>query len=331
MDPASDTDSVSNPHDALFKAAFSETKHAAGLLRCLIPAAVVRHVNWRTLRRIPGTFVDVGVPERQSDLLFSARLSGGESVLLYLVEHQSEPDPRMAWRLYEYIARIWAAWEKEHPEEPALPAVIPVVVHHGAGGWRGPTSLGEMYRLDPETRSALTPHLPQLRFVLDDLGALSMAELEQRPMTDFGRLVLLCLQRARISPDIVRDLARWLESIGRVLRGPGGRRAVGRVVRYILGVSAAEPTKVRALLEGGFGREGREAYMTGADILRAEGRAEGEVEGQVKTLLRQLTRRFGKLDAATVKRLRSASREDLDRITDGVITAPTLADVFSKR
>src|SRR5215216_6576909 len=94
---ASDIGSVSNPHDALFKAAFSETKHAASLLRCLIPAVVAKRVNWRTLRRMPGTFVDVGVPERQSDLLFSARLTGGETVLLYLVEHQSEPDPRMAW------------------------------------------------------------------------------------------------------------------------------------------------------------------------------------------------------------------------------------------
>jgi hypothetical protein len=121
---------------------FSETRHAAGLLRCLIPAAVAKRVNWGTLRRIPGTFVDVGVPERQSDLVFSARLTGGETVLLYLVEHQSEPHPRMAWRLYEYIARIWTEWDREHPG-PGLPAVIPIVVHHGAGGWRGPTSLGE--------------------------------------------------------------------------------------------------------------------------------------------------------------------------------------------
>jgi hypothetical protein len=63
--------------------------------------------------------------------------------------------------------------------------------------------------------------------------------------------------------------------------------------------------------------------MTGADVLKAE--------GQVRTLLRLLTRRFGKLDAALVHRLESASSEELDLITDRVITAPTLAAVFSER
>jgi hypothetical protein len=116
-----------------------------------------------------------------------------------------------------------------------------------------------------------------------------------------------------------------------MLRQAGGGRAVGRVVRYILGVSATEPGRVRALLEGAFGREGREAYMTGADVLRAEGRVEGRVEGQARVLIRLLTRRFGKLDAALVQRLESASSEELDLITDRVITAPTLADVFSER
>ena len=317
-----DVQSVSNPHDALFKAAFSHTKHAAGLLRCLVPGPVAKCVNWRTLRCIPGTFVDIGVPERQSDLLFSARLTGGKTVLLYLVEHQSEPDPRMAWRLYEYVARIWAEWEKKHPAEPGLPAVIPIVVHHGAGGWRGPTSLTEMYSLDAETGAALSSHLPELRFVLDDLGVISMAELEQRPMTDFGRLVLLCLQRARVSPDMVQDLARWLDSIGRVLRRAGGRRAVGRVVRYILRVTATEPERVRALLEGAFGQEGREAYMTGADIL--------EARAQADILLRQLTRRFGTLDPATVQRVRSSSKEQLVEIADRVVTADSLREVFAK-
>jgi hypothetical protein len=67
--------------------------------------------------------------------------------------------------------------------------------------------------------------------------------------------------------------------------------------------------------------------MTGADVLRAEGR----VEGQVRILLRLLTRRFGKLDPAAVNRLQSASSEELDLIADRVFTAPTLADVFSER
>ncbi|MCA8976644.1 MAG: Rpn family recombination-promoting nuclease/putative transposase [Planctomycetes bacterium] len=46
------------PHDALFRAAFSAPERAADLLRCILPADLAAAVDWSTLRPVDGTFVD---------------------------------------------------------------------------------------------------------------------------------------------------------------------------------------------------------------------------------------------------------------------------------
>jgi predicted transposase/invertase (TIGR01784 family) len=95
------------PHDALFRAVFSQVEHAAGLLATLVPAAFAARVDWNTLAVHPGTYVDERLLHRHSDLLFSVTTRSGAAALLYLlVEHQSEPDRWMALRLHGYVHRI---------------------------------------------------------------------------------------------------------------------------------------------------------------------------------------------------------------------------------
>jgi hypothetical protein len=206
------------PHDALFKAVFLQTEHAAGLLATLVPAALSERADWSTLRGLPGTYIDERLAERRSDLLFSVALRGGPTVLIYVLLDQSEPDRWMALRLLGYVHRIWEAWLREHSTARRLPAVLPVVVHHGESGWTAAASLSELYDLDAETLQVLRPYLPGLRFLLDDVGGMPMEFLEQRPMTDYGRLALLVLKRVRQSPDLVADIWRWMEMAARVLR-----------------------------------------------------------------------------------------------------------------
>lgn len=99
---------TSNPHDALFKAVFGEPDNARGALRAVVPPALAAAVDWSTLAREPGSFVDDELRECHTDLLFSAQLRDGGGALVYvLFEHQSTPDPLMAYRLLRYAVRIW--------------------------------------------------------------------------------------------------------------------------------------------------------------------------------------------------------------------------------
>jgi predicted transposase YdaD len=135
---------MSNPHDALFKAVFGDPEHARGALRAVVPAVLAEALDWPTLVRRPGSFVDPVLREQHTDLLFSAtwRDGGGEALVYFLFEHQSTPgDGLMAYRLLCYdvlreVARAAHGLEalalvmryilevNEHVEPEALQALL---------------------------------------------------------------------------------------------------------------------------------------------------------------------------------------------------------------
>ena len=61
-----------------------------------------------------------------------------------------------------------------------------------------------------------------------------------------------------------------------------------------------------------------------------EGRERGREEGQRLTLQRLLTRRFGELPGWAEERLESATAEQLEAWTDGILVAKSLDDVFRR-
>lgn len=65
-----------------------------------------------------------------------------------------------------------------------------------------------------------------------------------------------------------------------------------------------------------------------AEQLRRKGRQEGHQKGQQDLLLRLLTRRFGPLSAAAEARVMAAQPEELERLADEVLTAPSLEALF---
>ena len=60
----------------------------------------------------------------------------------------------------------------------------------------------------------------------------------------------------------------------------------------------------------------------------AKGRVEGRVEGRAEALLRQMNKRFGPLSPETTEQILAASIEQLDRGTDAILEAESLAEVL---
>ena len=89
--------------------------------------------------------MDAELRSRHTDLLFRVSLSGREARLYLLYEHQSTPPPLMPFRLVAYAVRIWEAWLNENPGATGLPAILPVVLHHGEAGWTAARSLEDLY------------------------------------------------------------------------------------------------------------------------------------------------------------------------------------------
>jgi predicted transposase YdaD len=320
--------SKSQPHDALFKAAFADPEHAAPHLRLLLPPRVAARVDFARLAVVPGSFVEPKLRLRHADVLYSAPIGRRRALIYVLHEHQSSIDALMPLRLLAYMARIWEAHLARFPKAKRLPAIIPIVVYHGATRWRAATSFLELLDVDEDDRAELAPFIPTFRFLLDDLTQATDATLRARRITAFGRLVLWLLKRARDQrPEhLLHGLVAWGEVLREILRAPNGAAALELALRYIIEVrSDVAPKELPALVGQGAGPEAEEIAMNGLQKLIEEGR----VEGGRRTLLRQLAAKFGDVPEEITARVQAASETEVEAWTLRILTASTLDEVFA--
>ena len=267
------------PHDALFKAVFRQPEHARGMLRTIVAAAVGEAIDWRVLTLCPGSFVDTNLAHQHSDLLYSTRWRGGQEALLYfLFEHQSSPptgEP-MALRMLRYQLRIWERWWADHPKARKLPAIVPMVLYHGAAQWQEARSFEDLLEVPQGLRPALELYLVRCAYLLYDLSDTSEDELRERVWTAVTKLTAVLFQQARSDIDMIALLGRWMGVLREVAAAPNGLDALAQLLRYILEVNErTTPDELQILLERELGPGTKETIMTAAQRLREEGRMEG--------------------------------------------------------
>jgi predicted transposase/invertase (TIGR01784 family) len=323
---------VPTPHDALFKHVFSQPEHAASELLAVFPRELSARVDWTTLKVESGTFVDPDLTDRHTDLLFTVRCSGHGAFVYVLFEHQSRSEQLMAFRLLEYMVRIWGAFRRDHPEADRLPAIIPVVLHHSGSGesaWTAPTALADIIDLDPNTLGVVAAFIPQFRFLLDDLPAADDEALRRRSL--LSAMTLFLLQHGRSSPDLLAALQRWADVLAGIAAAPNGVAALAALLEYAFKVGDVPPEGLRRLVHQ-LGPVAEEAYMTTAQQLteqvREEALARGKAEGKAEIVIRLLALRFGPLPETVSVRLRAAGPELLDVWAERVLTATSLDDAL---
>jgi predicted transposase/invertase (TIGR01784 family) len=326
---------TSTPHDALFKAAFSQPEHAAGVLRAALPPAIVALLDFSSLTLLPGSFVDEALAQSHADLLFSVRLAGRPAFVYLLYEHRSTPHAFMPLRMLKYEARIWDRHLEKNPGARLLPAILPLVLHHGEGGWTAAVAFEELLDLDPAALAVLGDHLPRFRLLIDDLADQDDEALHDRTMSALGRLVLLCFKHAAHPDRLVEHLDRWVDLVKDTWRAPNGVTALGLVVRYLFEIGGPTPVQAfHALAARKVGKDMEKAFVSYADMLRQEGRKRGLQEGRRKgrreALQNLLGARFGALPDPVLARLKSAKLEQLDRWLERILTARTLDDVLAE-
>jgi len=315
-----------NPHDRFADAVFRDPAEAAVVFRAVLPSALVRELDFARAELQPRLFTSDELRQRRSDFLFRVPLrAGGEVFLLALLEHQSTVDPLMAARLLVYAGRALDRFLREHPGAREVPALIPVVLFHGEGGWTAATELFELYALPEDLRPVVRGYVPALRYAVDDLDAASDDALLQRAGPTLARLALILMRHAhelrvardpaavaRSLPDVVGDLLR------RVLDRTGRTVAL----RYILEVVDTPADEVERVLVQAMPEPVKEDVVTAADQLRAE--------GSRQLLLVQL-RSLGPLPPELEERVRAAPPEEIERWALRVPKAKRLDDVFGER
>jgi hypothetical protein len=160
----------------------------------------------------------------------------------------------MAYRMLRYLTQIWDTYQREHPDARRLPAVIPLVVHHGKRRWASPAQLLDLIDLGPAAKEAARAYLPRFEFLLDDLSGINDRQLQDRDLTPAAEITLVLLRDAPGQPPDRRRAAIAVREAARSAGPARWQRGVHRV-------------------HASLGPDAEEAYMTTAEMLRAEGEA----------------------------------------------------------
>jgi predicted transposase YdaD len=315
-------------HDALFKRAFSVPAHAAGELRCVLPASIVEEMR-----------------HRQADLLFRAPLRDGpgHSYLYVLLEHQSEPDRLMPYRMLGYVQRIWDAIVRDEPGRMSLPPVIPVVVHHGEAGWSAPRSLHALVEgIASGSIPELSRFVPNFELCIDDLVSIDDEALRARPMAPLPKVTLWLLRDGRQLEVFLASLASWGAQLEALVRADRNEQDSQVIARYILRVAGELPferlrdtlTKSAPAFEQAMASAAEQLIQQGLQRGLEQGRQEGRAEERKATLrdtlVRLLRARFGDLDADVEGRIAAATTDELDRWIERVVTAESARAIFDE-
>jgi predicted transposase/invertase (TIGR01784 family) len=323
-------------HDSGYHLLFSHPAMVEDLLRSFVGEPWVDELDFSTLQRVNYKLHDEFLDRRDGDVLYRARLRGGQEVYLYvLLEFQSTPDPFMVVRVGAYVFGLYLHLIREKRLEGGLlPPVFPVVLYNGGRPWRAPTSLKGL--LPPTLSAELLKWQPCVHYHLIDEHREDPARLGEEKSLNAA---LFRLERCR-DPE---EMLRIAQQVGELLQGEAFRELRRAFRTWLLEATARKtegfsPSQVenlgewRTMLYETARRWEREWLEKGKQEGRQEGRQEGQLEGARQTLLRLIRRRLGE-DAQTrlqpLVRLLSSEDSLLDA-ADWALDAPDEADLAER-
>ncbi|CAK0782278.1 hypothetical protein CCP4SC76_830002 [Gammaproteobacteria bacterium] len=211
-----------------------------------------------------------------------------------------------------------------------MPAILTMVVYHGAAEWTVPLSLVEATDCDP----AMQPYLLDFRYRLVDLGRIPDARLSEKRKLRVG---LLILKHGTAGWTTRKQLIRLVREAMRL-----GHDDLVTLIYYLLGDLDDPKSKlVREVLNELLPEEEAQTMLSvaarqwlsegesrGMVKGMAKGKAEGKAEGKSESLKRLLSRRFGELPDWATQRIDSASIDQLDKWIDGFVDADSVSGLL---
>lgn len=186
-----------NPHDKLFRASMQYPPVAREFLDMHLPEAIKKYLDFNSIVTCPNSFIDKDLKLLQSDVLLKAMVLNQETYFYILAEHQKQPDQLMAFRLIEYMIKIWYLHIKEKGKKDAipLPVIVPLVFFTGGGRYTAPMALWELFGNQMETMRRIW----QSPYLLVDANTIPEEQLTSRKWS--GTMEFIMTNRFKQHPD----------------------------------------------------------------------------------------------------------------------------------
>ncbi len=264
-------------HDLFFKSSLQDIEIAKDFFKAHLPKKIQKMIDWETLHLENDSFIEEDFQTAFTDVLYQVKLKqqyGKEQIFLYILsEHQSTPDPLMAFRLWYYRCKIWDRFLKQIPKKDQndqlkLPLILNLIFYNGKQKPYPYTlnffDLFEDAELAKELYNAPAP-LIDLSVIPDDelLTHGHVAAMELCHKHAYSRDLIPIIKEL-----IQHDLLQLIKTLD-------GGKHISRLVKYALEYEKDNyGSEIVTLLAEAL-PDMKETIMSAADQLRQEGHSQG--------------------------------------------------------
>jgi len=304
------------PHDKFFRTAMSDKRVARDFIQSHLPKDMLQTINLDNLVLQHRSYINDVRKETVVDVLFKTTIANKEAFIYVLVEHQSEPDVLMPFRVLKYMVNIMddhlnkiKKTKKTKPKN--LPLIYPIVVYHSDEPYThstdildivdAPRLLAERYFLKP--------------FHLIDLGKINDEIIKSHVWAGMMEFALKHV--------FERDIVPWVKEVAGLMRHlvlQGGENYIEVVLEYLFERAEVQTRgEFITLINKEISTEIGEKVMTIAEQYRAEGRQEGRQEGIEKANLDMAKRLLAeKMDPVIIAKVTQLSLNQIKQLEENI-------------
>jgi len=213
-------------------------ENVSGLLR-ILDVNLVEKIDFSRLHDEKKTFILNNLRQQESDLVFTAPFleedgAEGEVLIFILIEHQSEPDISMGFRMLFYMTQIWDTqrreWERDDVPKSQwnFRPILPVLFYTGKSSWDIPISVTDAMKQLPKPLERFIPSHDTLFLNLKATDKEKLTAYEH----PFGWLLRVIQQENALIEELTNELKLAVEQLDKLPDSESNQWS--RAMHYIL-------------------------------------------------------------------------------------------------
>lgn len=155
-------------HDKLFKTSMANPTIAKETLQIILPKEIFDAIDLNSLKLEKSDFANTILGDGTTDVLFSVKWNNEKGYIFVLLEHQTEPDKLMTFRLMKYALRICDLHLSQN-KKAKFPLIFPCVIYTGYKSYTAPRTFWELFENPQQAKKYLAepPYLLSLKDIED--------------------------------------------------------------------------------------------------------------------------------------------------------------------
>ena len=171
--------------DNAAKIVFGDPVLCAQFLKGYTDIPLFKDIKPEDIENVSSHFLPLFQESRDSDTVNKIRLGNSEIYLIALIEHQSENDFDMSFRILRYIVLIWTDYATQQEmlhknitksKDFLYPPILPIVYYEGTNAWSAPLNFKNRVFMS----DVFEDYIPNFNYLLVPLNKYSKQDLIEK-------------------------------------------------------------------------------------------------------------------------------------------------------